>query len=95
MIETITRKQLYDLIWSKPLTKVQLELGLTYAQIKSICNEKQIPIPGSGFWIKKEYGKPLTILPLFEYSDIEDEIRLPKRKKSYLTPKCSLMKQLR
>jgi hypothetical protein len=92
MIETITRKQLYDL-WSKPLTKVQLELGLTYAQIKSICNEKQIPIPGSGFWIKKEYGKPLTILPLFEYSDIEDEIRLPKRKKSYLTPKCLLMKQ--
>ncbi len=66
MIETITRKQLYDLIWSKPLTKVQLEVGLTYNQIKNICNEKKIPIPGSGFWIKKEYGKPLTILPLVE-----------------------------
>ena len=41
MIETITRKQLYDLIWSKPLTKVQLEVGLTYNQIKNICNEKE------------------------------------------------------
>lgn len=80
MIETITRKQLYDLIWSKPLTKVQLELGLTYAQIRSICNEQKIPIPGSGFWIKKEYGKPLTILPLVEDADIEDEIRLPRTK---------------
>ena len=94
MIETITRKQLYDLIWSKPLTKVQLEVGLTYNQIKNICNEKKIPIHGSGFWIKKEYGKPLTILPLVEYPNIEDEIRLIKRKKSYLTPKCSLMKRL-
>ena len=80
MIESITRKQLYDLIWSKPLTKVQLELGLTYAQIRSICNEQKIPIPGSGFWIKKEYGKPLTILPLVEDADIEDEIRLPRTK---------------
>jgi hypothetical protein len=80
MIERIARKQLYDLIWSKPLTKVQLELGLTYAQIKSICIEKKIPIPGSGFWIKKEYGKSLTILPLVEDPDIEDEIHFPKRK---------------
>ena len=80
MIEKITRKLLYDLIWCKPLTKVQLELGLTYNQIKNICNEKKIPIPGSGFWIKKEYGKPLTILPLVEYPDIEDEILLIKRK---------------
>ena len=72
MIETITRKQLYDLIWSKPLTKVQLELGLTYAQIRSICKELKIPIPGSGFWIKQQYGKPLTILPLVEDADIEE-----------------------
>jgi hypothetical protein len=79
MIEKITRKLLYDLIWSKPLTKVQLELGLTYNQIKNICNEKKIPLPGSGFWVKKQYGKPLTILPLVEYPDIEDEIRLIKR----------------
>jgi uncharacterized protein YebE (UPF0316 family) len=58
MIEKITRKQLYDLIWGKPLTKVQLELGLTYAQIRSICNEQKIPIPGSGFWQmrKNKYG---------------------------------------
>jgi hypothetical protein len=96
MIEKITRKQLYDLIWSKPLTKVQLEMGLTYNQIKNICNEKKIPLPGSGFWVKKEFGKPLTILPFVEYPDIEDEIRLIKRKaKKTLDLKVNLKKVLK
>jgi hypothetical protein len=79
MKETLTRKQLYDLIWSKPLTKVQLELGLTYAQLKRICNEYKLPIPGSGFWVKKEFGKPVAIAPLIEYPDINEEIQLVKR----------------
>jgi len=76
MINELKRRELYDLVWSKPTKKIQEDFGLTYAQLKSICEEYKIPLPASGFWTKIAFGKDVTILPLIEYLDIATVINL-------------------
>jgi hypothetical protein len=76
MINELKRRELYDLVWSKPMKKIQEDFGLTYAQLKSICEEYKIPLPASGFWTKIAFGKDVTILPLIEYLDIATVINL-------------------
>jgi hypothetical protein len=39
MINQLKRRELYDLVWSKPMKKIHEDFGLTYAQLKSICEE--------------------------------------------------------
>ncbi len=76
MINELQRRELYDLVWSKPMKKIQEDFGLTYAQLKSICEEYKIPLPASGFWTKIAFGKDVTILPLIEYPNISTVINL-------------------
>ena len=76
MINELKRRELYDLVWSNPMKKVQEDFGLTYTQLKRICKEHKIPLPENGFWTKIAFGKDVTILPLIEYPDIASIINL-------------------
>jgi hypothetical protein len=76
MKNKISRKELYDLVWSTPLSKIQIDLGLSYSRLKSICTENKIPLPENGFWSKKAFNKVVTILPFIEFVDIPTEIIL-------------------
>jgi hypothetical protein len=76
MNNKISRKELYDLVWSTPLSKIQKDLGLSYSRLKSICTENKIPLPENGFWSKKAFNKVVTILPFIEFVDIPTEIIL-------------------
>jgi hypothetical protein len=58
----LSRKELYDLVWSTPLTALAKQFEITLARIKSACKEKKIPIPELGFWERKKFGKQ-TIIP--------------------------------
>jgi hypothetical protein len=58
MVNQINRKELYNLVWSKPMKKIQEGLlGLSYTQLKSICEEYKIPLPESGFCTKIAFQK--------------------------------------
>ena len=76
MVNQINRKELYDLVWSKPMKKIQEDFGLSYTQLKSICEEYKIPLPESGFWTKIAFQKHVTILPLIEYPGIPNLVNL-------------------
>jgi hypothetical protein len=76
MENKILRKELYDLVWSTPLSKIQKDLGLSYSRLKSICQEYKIPLPENGFWSKIAFNKDVTILPFIDYLDVPNEIIL-------------------
>jgi hypothetical protein len=49
---TLTRQELYDLAWSKPLTKLAADFGLSDVGLAKICERHP-----RGYWAKKEAGK--------------------------------------
>lgn len=78
MVHKIERKELYDLVWTKPMKKIQEDFGLSYTQLRSICEEYKIPLPENGYWTKIAFNKDVTILPLLDYPGIPAVINLHK-----------------
>lgn len=61
----ISREDLYKLVWSKPMTKVGEELGVSGSYMTRVCAMLNVPRPGLGYWAKLAVGKapPPTPLP--------------------------------
>lgn len=55
--QTITREDLYELVWQKPMNKLAGEFGLSDVGLAKICTRLGVPRPPQGYWIKKEHGK--------------------------------------
>ncbi len=85
----LTRRTIYDLVWSKPMTKVAQDLGISDVALKKICDKHRVPTPPRGHWAKKATGKPtrqiqlhITADPQHEYVVIygsRNELPLPVR----------------
>ncbi|KZZ78862.1 hypothetical protein A3767_01395 [Oleiphilus sp. HI0133] len=60
----ITRLELYDLVWTKPISKIAHELNINAAEIVKACTELEVPRPKSGHWTKIECGKTVSREPL-------------------------------
>jgi hypothetical protein len=62
---TISRRQLYEDIWSTPLGELSRKYGISNEAIVRACKRHSIPRPGSGYWSKKRAGwaDPPTPLP--------------------------------
>jgi hypothetical protein len=58
-METIelTRKQLYEIIWSTPLSRLAKEYALSDNGFRKLCNRYDIPIPKNGYWSKLKFNK--------------------------------------
>lgn len=69
MTRTFTRRELYDLVWSKPVTHLAKELALSDVAIHKICRRHGIPKPPVGWWARKQAGKPVRQTPLPELED--------------------------
>lgn len=61
---TLTRKELYELIWSKPMTKVARDFEVSDVWIGKVCREANIPRPPVGYWQKLDAGKKPSRKPL-------------------------------
>ena len=57
--QTFTRRELYDLVWSKPILKLAEEFGLSDRGLAKICERHRIPVPPRGYWAKLAAGKPI------------------------------------
>jgi hypothetical protein len=64
MAASISRQELYDLVWSVPLTTVSSRLELTYSQLKKACKDYEIPLPKNGYWSKLKFKKEVEIIKL-------------------------------
>ena len=74
-MKTITRRELYDLVWSKSISKISKETNIKESVIRGICQTYKIPLPINGYWSKIQFGKEVEVFPFveeFEGSDIID-----------------------
>lgn len=63
----LSRQELYDLVWSKPITHASKELGISDVMLGRICRERHVPCPPRGYWAKlssAKLSKKPTQIPL-------------------------------
>lgn len=53
----MTRQELYNLVWSKPMTHIAKEFGMSDVAVRKHCKRMDIPTPPVGYWMKLQYGK--------------------------------------
>lgn len=54
---TMTRRQLYDLIWSKPMRDAAAHIGISDVGLKKVCVRHRVPVPPQGYWNKVHAGQ--------------------------------------
>jgi len=54
---TMTRRQLYDLVWSKPMRDLAGEFGLSDVGLAKICRRHRVPVPGRRYWARQQAGQ--------------------------------------
>jgi len=69
-METWKREELYAEVWEQPLVKIAPKYGISAVALGKVCLKLQIPLPGRGYWVKKEFGKPVKRLPLLPGKDL-------------------------
>jgi hypothetical protein len=74
-----TRKELYDLVWSEPLSRLAKRFNISDNGLRKICMRMKIPIPAMGHWQKIQYGKKVTVIRLSESFEGKDEIILHEK----------------
>jgi len=60
----LSRDELYQLVWSKPMTKVADQFEVSSSYLARICTFLNVPRPGRGYWAKLAVGKAPPQLPL-------------------------------
>jgi hypothetical protein len=68
---TLTRQSLYELVWSKPMSTLAKEFGITDVGLAKRCRTVDVPIPYRGYWARKEAGQNPPRLPLPKYRRTE------------------------
>ena len=71
---TLSRQQLYDLVWSEPMTKVSASLGISDRGLAKICMRHEVPTPPRGYWARATTGRNGNRIPL---PDLGDEHHVP------------------
>jgi hypothetical protein len=69
-MDTWNREEIYAEIWEQPLVKVAAKYGISAVMLGKVCHKLQIPLPGRGYWTKKEFGKPVQKIPLPAAKDL-------------------------
>jgi hypothetical protein len=49
---TLTRQELYDLVWSRPIREIAKDFGISDVAVAKHCRKHDIPRPGVGYWQK-------------------------------------------
>jgi hypothetical protein len=62
----ITRQELYDLVWSKPMTSMATQFGVSGSYMARVCAVLRVPRPERGYWAKLAVGKAPPKPPLPE-----------------------------
>lgn len=70
-----TRKELYDLVWTKPLTTLSKEFNLSDNGLRKICIKYEIPLPIGGHWQKIQYGKKISQTP-YKYEEKWKDVKI-------------------
>jgi AcrR family transcriptional regulator len=70
---TLSRKQLYQRVWSESISVVAKEVGLSNNALAKICNRLLVPYPTRGYWNKVNAGKRVARMPLPAAPELQSE----------------------
>jgi hypothetical protein len=60
----ISRQELYDQVWSKPLIHLAKEFKISDVGLAKACRRHNIPLPPAGYWAKQAHGHNVKKIPL-------------------------------
>jgi AcrR family transcriptional regulator len=89
---TISRSELYDLVWSQPLATVAAKIGLTANGLAKLCDRLDIPRPTRSYWSKEPAVRgartPLPGAPEDSTANITigGDAQIARRKRTRLSP---------
>lgn len=64
MAHELSRKSLYDLVWSEPEVQLAKKPGVSDVAIGKYCRSADIPVPPRGYWARQEAGQSVSKIPL-------------------------------
>jgi AcrR family transcriptional regulator len=70
---TLSRKQLYQRVWSESISVVARDMGLSNNALAKICNRLLVPYPNRGYWNKVNAGKRVARTPLPAAPELQSE----------------------
>ena len=73
----LTRKQIYDEVWSISISGMVKKYDISYSLLYKQIKDANIPIPPKGYWTKKEFGKETVVAEL--NGDPDEVVELYKR----------------
>lgn len=88
-VAALSRRELYDLVWSKPMSKLAPTYGLSDVGLTKICRKMQVPTPPVGYWQKLRNGQSVRRTRLPELSDEDEQglrVELTKQKETDVRP---------
>ena len=88
-----SRVELFELVWSKPMTHLSKELGLSDVGLRKICVKYGIPLPARGYWARLQFGKQ-DHRPDLPFENNNPQINLPDEGTAATREQMSLMRKL-
>lgn len=67
--QTLSRRDLFDLVWSTPVTKLAGDFGMSDRGFSKLCTRHKVPTPPRGYWARIEAGAEPQIPPFLELRD--------------------------
>lgn len=72
----LTRTELFDLVWSKPIKELAIEFGVSDRGLAKICGRHRIATPDRGYWQKLAAGKPVIRVTMEHTTGTADRIEI-------------------
>jgi hypothetical protein len=77
MPKKLSRKELYQMVWDRPMIQVASDFEISDVGLRKICTKHKIPVPDRGYWAKRAAGKTVRKLALLKTKDSSlNEIRI-------------------
>ena len=74
--QVLTRNDLYDMVWSEPMTALSKKYNVSDTGLRKICKRLNIPLPKLGHWQRIQYGKKIIRQPLPEDTKVDQSVTL-------------------
>lgn len=89
---SLHRHELYELVWSEPMSRLAQKYGFSDVWLAKICKKYDIPRPGRGYWARRQAGErvPVTRLPKRADDPLIDIRIYPERPRRDKEPRSNL-----
>lgn len=75
----LTRQELYNLVWSTPLTQLAKKYHISDNGFRKICKKLDVPLPKNGYWAKLKFKKKVKKIPFKINTSVDQYINLSYR----------------